>query len=351
MTDREPDGAEPPVPSQPWSLLPPDAEELLPLDAAFDDGPSAGAEPPSDPLPHETARLPEVAPDAAAAPGWDELAATQAMDRLEVDPVATAGPATAATVATGLPSSAEGSAVDDLFGDSRFREYQPGLDPEQAPFAGRPGKKQPREAGDGPRGPSKAQKVLLWVAGSVLAVLALIALFLVGLRLPELTAGGPAPTPSASPTPEPTATALPVGPVEPGVYRWDELLGGECVDPYIDPWQDEFTVVDCADPHPAQMVFRGVFPETVGAIGPVEYPGAEALQAQISLLCSAPGVVDLAAAGVYTDAQVRGSYPITAEQWAEDPSYYCFVDRSSGESITGSVAVPPPAEPEPEPEG
>ena len=312
MTERDPDDAvEPPDPTQSWSLT----------------------------------------PNAAAAPGWDELAATQAMDQVEPVSAAPGSPPTAATVAAAVPSAADDSALDDLFGDTRFREYQPGLDPGQAPFATRPAKKQAREAGDGPRGPSKAQKVLLWVAGSVLAVLALVALFLVGLRLPELTAGGPAPTPSTSPTPEPTATALPVGPLEPGVYRWNELLGGECLDPFIDPWQDEFTVVDCADPHPAQMVYRGIFPDSSGPLGPFAFPGADALQAQISLLCSAPGVVDLAAAGAYTDAQFQGSYPVTEEQWNEDPSYYCFVDRSSGEPMTVSVAVPPPPAPDPEPEG
>lgn len=322
MSEREPDdGVEPP-----------------PLDAALDGGPQLEAEPPLEPLPHETARLPEVAPDAAAAPSWESLV-TQAMDQVELD---AEPPVTAATVAATVPPPADSSSsIDALFGETQFREYQEGLDHDQRPFAARPTKKQlAAEGGTPPRGLTKGHKVLLWIAGGVLAVLALIALFLLGLRLPDLLAPVAGPTPSASPSASPEPTAPPVGPVEPGLYRWNELLGGECLDPFIDPWQDEFTVVDCALPHPAQMVFRGVFPETIDAVGEVPFPGAEALQAQISLLCSAPGVVDLAAASPYTDAQFQGSYPVTEEQWQEDPTYYCFVNRSSGEPLTGSVAVP-----------
>ncbi len=73
------------------------------------------------------------------------------------------------------------------------------------------------------------------------------------------------------------------------------------------------------------------------------YPGADALQAQINLLCTTPSVIDFAAASAYSDIQVLGSYPATAEQWAEgNRSYFCFVTRSSGEPITGSLAVPHP---------
>ncbi|MEO8529301.1 MAG: hypothetical protein ABI435_09490, partial [Pseudolysinimonas sp.] len=65
------------------------------------------------------------------------------------------------------------------------------------------------------------------------------------------------------------------------------------------------------------------------------------LQTEITLLCSAPGIVDLAAAGVYNDAQIQGAYPVTKEEWKADPSYFCFISRSSGDVMTGSVAVPP----------
>ena len=48
---------------------------------------------------------------------------------------------------------------------------------------------------------------------------------------------------------------------------------------------------------------------------------------------------------LYTDVQFEGSYPATSSQWdAGDRSYYCFVNRSSGDPLTGSLAVAPAAE-------
>ena len=71
------------------------------------------------------------------------------------------------------------------------------------------------------------------------------------------------------------------------------------------------------------------------------FPGEEALAAQINVLCSAPGVIDLAAAEPFTDLQVQGSYPITDEQWTAGQRHYdCFVSRSSGEPLTASLAAP-----------
>jgi hypothetical protein len=255
----------------------------------------------------------------------------------------------------------DASILDDIFGETNFREYGSGPDPAESPFAARsvaaetvaidtndaPAKRLPAE------GLSKTQKALFWVGGSLLAVLALFALFLIGTRLSDLLGPAPAivaPT-SASPTPSPTPTAVAIGPVEPGNHEWDELLGGECLDPYPGPWAEQFTVVDCAAPHPAQLVARGTFAEpaataTEPSAPPVEapasvYPGAAALQAQINLLCTTPKVIDYAAAGKYTDIQFEASYPATDQQWADgDREYYCFVSRKSGEPITGTVAVP-----------
>jgi hypothetical protein len=134
----------------------------------------------------------------------------------------------------------------------------------------------------------------------------------------------------------------PVGPVAVGTYKWDALRGGECLAPYDSAWAEKFTVVDCATPHPAQMVFRGTFPGADVASAP--YPGADALQAQINLLCTAPSVINLGAAGAYNDIQIAGSFPADEKQWTSGArSYYCFVTRSSGQALTTSVAVPPAA--------
>src|SRR5690606_22933044 len=147
----------------------------------------------------------------------------------------------------------------------------------------------------------------------------LAALFLLGTRLPSIL--GPAPAVvTPSPTPTPAVTVLPAGPVPPGEYRRDALLGGECLDPFVDAWQEEYTVVDCAEPHPAQLVFRGFFPVPAPPEGEAppadpEFPGVEAIQAQLPLLCGAAGVLDLTAAGAYSDIQVQGSHPVTEQQW------------------------------------
>ena len=243
------------------------------------------------------------------------------------------------------PAADQDSAIDALFGETQFREYEPSvLDPNERPFAARVAQTEPGSPdAPGRTGVSRTQKVLLSVAGGLVALLALVALFFVGTRLPALL--GPAPavvisTPSS--TPSPTSTAKPVGPIANGVHPWTALLGGECLDPYTNPWAEKFTVVDCAKPHPAQMVFRGTFDTTADPT----FPGAEKLQSQISLLCAAPGVINLAAAGACSDAQVQGSYPVNEAEWAEgEHDYFCFVSRSSGQPLTGSVAVPTPAAP------
>jgi hypothetical protein len=304
------------------------------------------------------------------ATAWD--VPTQAVSRIEPEPTQAMAslpeePTQALVPAPLRPpgSPAPGSALDDLFGEHRFQEYDStlGPDPSNSPFAARARSQELVHVpgGDGPpppRGFGRPQKILAGIGGGLLALIALVALFLVGTRLPDLL--GPAPAVATpTPTPTPTMTALPIGPVEPGTYDWDELLGGECLEPYdaeAGAWAEEYTVVDCAEPHGAQMVFRAWFPAEVDPADPEaepvrpSFPGVDELQAQISLLCSAPGVVDLAAAGVYTDAQIQGSYPVTEEQWDRDPSYYCFVSRSSGEPLTGSVAIPR-VEPQPTPAG
>jgi hypothetical protein len=227
--------------------------------------------------------------------------------------------------------------IDDLFGDTAFRDYG-----DEPIVSGPPpsGPKPPR-APKGERAPlPRAQKALLWVAGSLVAALALIALFLLGTRLPA--ALGPAPVLTASPTPSPTPSiiVIPAGPLPPGEYQWDELLGGECLDSFESAWQDRYTVVDCGMPHPAQMVARGRFEDAPGTA----YPGVEELQTRINLLCTSATVINYQVAATALDIQVSASFPVDEEDWDEgNRTYFCFVDRASGENLTASVAVPQPA--------
>jgi hypothetical protein len=142
------------------------------------------------------------------------------------------------------------------------------------------------------------------------------------------------------------------GPASLGSHRWDELRGGECVDPFATAFAENFTVVDCGAPHAAQLLLRGTFPASAALDAspapptpspPVDdYPGLAALQSQITLLCSAPGVIDLAAAGVYNDIQFQASYAATAAEWkGGQHDYFCFANRSSAKPITGSLAGTP----------
>jgi len=186
----------------------------------------------------------------------------------------------------------------------------------------------------------RTQKILLWVAGSLVALLALIAMFLVGSRLAPTIRPAPVAVPSAEPSAEATATpgtpGLGLGPLAPGEYTWSELRGGECLDPWESAWQDTYVVVDCSTPHRAQMVFRGVFDDPAGTL----YPGAEALQTRTLPLCSAPTAIDFAAAAGAADLQISASFAGDEEEWlASNPSFYCFVSRAGGEPLTGSLAV------------
>jgi hypothetical protein len=323
-------------------------------------------------MPFETTVLPDVAPDSADAPAFWEPEPTQMMDAVDLEPDPPARvpqpvptsvfpPQTRSTESQSDPAAeptvtetGQVSAIDALFGESQFREYTEGLDASQNPFV----RQAEAASGRGPLDPadpatppgpapgiSKVQRILLSVLGGLLAVLAIVALFFLGARLPDLL--GPAPAvvvPTGTPSPS-ASPGVVLGPVEPGEYAWDELLGGECLDPYDGPWETIYTVVDCADPHPAQMVRRGVIPETETDTG--LYPGEDVLQTQVIAFCRGPGVFDPAAVSALTDAEVEASYP-TEEMWDEGGrDYFCFVSRSTGEPITGSVALPQVAPVEP----
>lgn len=300
----------PPPSSPPIALPPPPAATPVPFE-------------PSATEPMEVVPEPTVALPAADQPAVDQLgrpagdAATELMRTPE-----------------------EGGALDELFGSEKFTEFDEPLIPVV------PRRSAAAEGGaPPPRAPlTKNQKVLLWIAGALVALLALVALFFVGTRIPDLLgpAPGAEPSPTPTPTPTPTETERPIGPVPPGDYRWDELWGGECLEPFENAWQDEFTVVDCTVPHGGQLVARLPFPLPEGATEQGAFPGEEALAAQIAILCSAPGVIDLAAAGAFTDIQIQGAFAVTEDEWDDgQQDYFCFVSRSSGEPLTRPLSVPP----------
>lgn len=172
-------------------------------------------------------------------------------------------------------------------------------------------------------------KLWWWISGGLVALAVVIGLFFFGSRIGDLIAGGAA-TPTPTPTPTPEATApLPVG-----KHPWNTLFGGECLSPFKDAWEETYTVVDCAEPHAAQLVYRGDF----GGDETTVFPGETELANQINGLCTRPGVIDSATATAYPDLQMQGSFPVTKKQWTEDKRYYyCFVNRSSGDLINESL--------------
>lgn len=244
--------------------------------------------------------------------------------------------------------SAPTSAIDSLFADDKFEEYTAAPVPVVIPVTSHelvstaPPVVPP--APKGPRGPMpRSQKALIGVAAGLVVVIALAGLFFVGTRVGEsMPAAVSTPTPTA--TPEPTETAVapvaPVvvlGPVAPGTYSWKQLLGTECLEPYVSAWETDYTVVDCATPHGGQLVYRGRFDDSALDA----YPGVEALQARMNLLCSSPENIDYAAASQFSDIQVSASFAGTEDDWtAGNRNYFCFVNRSSGEPLTASVAMP-----------
>jgi hypothetical protein len=341
----------------------------------------------------EAATEPDAAAPADAAPAVAAPAFGPTAPAVAVPAAPAAGMLPATTAEPGPVKSP----IDALFGETQFRDYQdqPLIGPiptELNPFAGSGAAGSARPAGpaasdaaatvalgvprseatpaappppvgappagdrSGAREPlPKQQRIMFWVAGGVLAGLVLILLFAIGTKLPPVATPAPAVAASKSPsvTPSPTPTVVPAGPAAVGEHKWSDLRGGECLDPFTSPFAEKFTVVDCAAAHAAQLVFRGTFPAAAPA-GPTAtpaptargtdagYPGLEALQAQINLLCTAPGVIDLATAGAYSDIQFQASYAANAAEWASGQhDYFCFVNRSGGQPITGSVAGTP----------
>lgn len=169
-------------------------------------------------------------------------------------------------------------------------------------------------------------KLLWWVTGGLVALVVVVALFFVGSQIPKWISGGGAATPT--PTTSPTAA------LGPGTYAWNQLFGGECIQPFTNAWQEEFTVVDCAGDHAAQLVYHGTF----GGDATTVFPGEAELGKQINALCTRPGIFDTQAASAFSNLQVQGAYPVTAEQWdANQRDYFCFVNRTDGSALTGSL--------------
>ena len=302
------------------------AEDVAGNDAALD-------------APHSTTEKADVS---APAPGFGRRAG--AADPVEVEPAValsiappvSAGPAAPAGPApwwtTPLPQRAEVQPVEL----DQSPAAMPAAVRTAAPIAAAPSAAAPSHHRSRLGAPASRQAALIWTTVGLLALIVLVGLFFLGQRLvaspvaAPIASVSPAPTPTSTPTPTPELAATQPA----GVHEWNTLFGGECLEPYASPWEEDFTVVDCAASHTAQLVYRGTFGGDQATI----FPGEAALAAQINLLCTKPGILDLTAAGAYSNLQMQGSYPITEEQWKTGSrDYFCFVGRASTEALAASI--------------
>ncbi|WP_105036311.1 hypothetical protein [Cryobacterium aureum] len=310
------------------------AERSVHSDSADDDEPATALEqeavPPTDSspelAPQPAARAEPIAVEPIApVPSTAELITPAPAPAAAVVPEAVEEQATAATEL--LPVSAADADAPDSGASIRLAET------DQPTHTEAPSRHRSRRVLAG-----GTQAALVWTAVGLLALIVLVGLFYLGQRLVASPVAAPAPTQSATPTPTPSPTPRPVPEITAaqaaGVHEWNTLFGGECLEPYVSPWEEELTVVDCAVAHTAQLVYRGNF----GGDATTVFPGEAALAAQINLLCTAPGILDLNAAGAYPNLQMQGSYPITEEQWTTGlRNYYCFVSRASVEPLAATI--------------
>ena len=243
----------------------------------------------------------------------------------------------------------ETNALDALFGEENFVEYEPGLDLSEAPFQRPAERSELVPAPHAPRAPlTRMQKTLIGVAGGLVGILVLVGLFVAGKAMAPSMAAPPPPTPVASESAAPVDEVL--GPLAPGTYGWNSLLGTECLEPFGSEWDLEFTVVDCVQPHTAQLVSRGTFDDDALAA----YPGIEELQSRTTTLCASGDTIDYAAASDYDDVRISASYAASQQDWIDGQrDYFCFATRGSGEQFTSGIAMPDRPRPvvTPEPEG
>lgn len=174
-----------------------------------------------------------------------------------------------------------------------------------------------------------------WILGNNIADQA------VPTKSPVAASSAPA-TPSAAPSAsasQPGDAAAPAAtlqfattPALPGEHPWTDLAGGECLSPFTNAWAQTFTVVDCATPHIGQLTARL-------AVEGDTYPGAEALATQAADQCQSDTALNASAAAAVGDVQVQGSYAPDQATWDQGDRFIaCFVTRSSGQPLTGSLA-------------
>ncbi len=298
--------------------------------AVFNFGDSEPKTEPTDVVDIPEPTVPLIQPTASAAPEHVEANPTEALDVVDAPTVvAPVAEPPASPVSEPTPTgSVDG--LDSLFGEDKFADATTALISAPVPADTIRMTRAP-EAQAADVAPKQAksgvpQNVVVYGIAAGLAVLLGIGGFVLGSML-----GGGTATPEPTATKEADATAI----REPGTWAWNQLFGGECIDPFPGAWAESFEVVNCETPHAAQLVAVGDLADGAGAA----FPGADKAAALAETACSAQGVLDLTTAGAYPNLQVSLAYSPTQEQWdAGDTKYYCFVSLADASPITGSVA-------------
>lgn len=297
----------------------------------------------TDNMPPVTAFEPVVPLDRPLPSVATDYPPTEALDAVDLPPAdipevvkPAAAPAAAPPVIAPTPNSSanENSGLDQL--NQMFASTEPSaatipLVSPPAPGSPRGAKatrseETPREST--PQDQAKFRQRLLLTVGGIFVAFVMGGAWVVG---------GIVATPAA--TPEPTETAAPALPTAtqpPGDYPFGELFGGECLNPFVDAWAETFTVVDCATPHAAQLVYAGDL--AVDGTYP-SYPGDSRIGKAALAACSRQGVLDLSAAKKITDLQISAAYPSSSVAWdSGDTRYYCFASRTSATPLDASIA-------------
>lgn len=168
----------------------------------------------------------------------------------------------------------------------------------------------------------------LWIAGTLVVLAAIAGAFVVGQGVASSGEDAPpavrAEVSDEIPAVFPELTGVPR---QPGVWAWSEMRGGECIDGFEGAFAENYTVVECAGSHEAQLFSAELLSRDPAA----PFPGEEQVRVEARERCDLRGSVDYSVAGNYSDLIVEYSYPVTELQWERgERGVYCFVLRRSG---------------------
>ena len=195
---------------------------------------------------------------------------------------------------------------------------------EESPTAGRPKKPLTSTAA------GQSVFIGLWILGTLAIVAILAGAFLLGQSLSREDEGTSDQV-EAPPIEFPVLSGVPV---EPGVWAWDELRGGECISGFEGAFAEEFSVVACQTPHDAQLISA----ELLSNRAEEPYPGVDEVAQLARESCDVTDVIDYRLATQFDDLIVDFSYPASDEQWAQgERGVYCFALRSSGGTLQGDL--------------